>query len=92
MVRWLFTSKEITNFTYDLEEHNKLYLAAMIADILGIKFSTVQSYINEIDEDEELRAHIIDAITNSDLSCMADTEVQFGRRIGWYAFARAIKP
>lgn len=55
---WLFKSKETTNFTYDLEETNKRYLASLIADITNERFDVILSFINEIDEDNELRAHI----------------------------------
>lgn len=92
LVKWLFKSKETTNFTYDLEENNKRYLASLIADILKIEFHTVLAYIREIEEDAELKRHIAYMTASSNLAFMADKEVQFGRRIGWYAFARALKP
>ena len=90
--KWLFKSKETTNFTYDLEELNKRYLASLIADVLNVEFCTVMAYIEEIEEDEELRGHIANATANYDKSFIADKEARFGSRIGWYAFARAIKP
>jgi len=92
LVKWLFKSKETTNFTYNLEECNKRYLASLISYILNIGFSTVMAYFEELEEDGELRSHVADVITNSNLAFMADREVRFGRRIGWYAFARALKP
>ncbi len=92
VVKWLFKSKETTNFTYDLEENNKRYLASLIADIVNIQFSVAMGYIKEIEKDSELRKHILDATERSDLAFMADKEVRFGRRIGWYALTRALKP
>lgn len=92
LFRWLVRSREITNFTYDLEENNKRYLASLIADIANIEFSTAMTYIREIDEDTKLRQHVADAIEASGMAFMADKEVRFGRRIGWYVFARALKP
>lgn len=92
LVKWLLKSKEIANFTYDLEENNKRYLASLIADIMNIEFDVAIAYINEIEEDRALREHISDAIARSDMSFVADKEVWFGRRIGWYVFARALKP
>jgi len=91
-VRWLFTSKEITNFTYNLSANNERYLASMISDVLTVEFSTIVRYIEEIEEDDQLRRHIASVTAESDLAFMADTEVRFGRRVGWYAFARALKP
>lgn len=92
LVKWLFKSRETTNFTYDLEENNKRYLASLIATIANIQFNVAMAYIKEIEEDRELRKHIADATEKSDLAFMADKEVRFGRRIGWYALTRALKP
>jgi predicted O-methyltransferase YrrM len=92
MVKWLFKSKETTNFTYDLEEHNKRYLASLIAHVLNTDFFTIMNYIREVEEDEEFKKHIEDMTASSDMAFIADKEVRLGRRIGWYAFARAIKP
>ncbi len=90
--KWLFRSREITNFTYDLEETNKRYLASMIADVSSTDFDTVMAYIEEIESDQQLRTHIEEATMSSDLSFMADRAVYFGRRVGWYALARILKP
>jgi len=92
IVKWLIRSNETTNFTYDLEKINTRYLASLIADIANIEFSVAIAYIKEIEEDRELRKHIADATAKSDLSFMADKKARFGRRIGWYALTRALKP
>jgi predicted O-methyltransferase YrrM len=64
----------------------------LIADIVSIDFGVVMAYISELEEDERLRKHIADATEKSGLSFVADKEVRFGRRIGWYALTRALKP
>ena len=88
----MFRSNEITNFTYDLEKNNKRYLASLIADVAEVDYSLVDSYIKELEEDNELRLHIIRSIENSSLSFMADKTAYFARRVGWYALARALRP
>jgi hypothetical protein len=92
LTTWLFTSNETTNFTYDLETNNIRYLASLIADIVNIETHTAMGYINEIKNDNELRKHISDTTAKSDFVFRADNGMCFGRRIGWYAFARALKP
>ena len=92
LIKWLFWSKEITNYSYDIEENNSKYLSSLIADILNVEFDTVMMYIREIEEDTELKRHIEDVTANRSLSFLADKEVKYGRRVGWYAFARALKP
>ena len=92
LFKWLIHSKETTNFTYDLEEKNKRYLASIIADVVDADFTQIMSYFNEIEHDDDLRKHIASATHRSDWAITADKEVRFGSRIGWYAIARAIKP
>lgn len=92
LVRWLVKSNELTNFTYDLEASNKRYLASLIADISNVEFDSVMSYIKEIEENEQLLQHIAKATKQNEWGFMADPEARFGRRIGWYAMARTLKP
>lgn len=92
LIRWLFQSRETTNYTYDLEKDNIRYLASLVADVASIEFNQVMAYIRELEEDGALRKHIEDATAESGLSFLADREVRFGRRMGWYAFTRALKP
>jgi predicted O-methyltransferase YrrM len=90
--KWLFTSRETSNFTYPLQETNKRYLAALIAPVVGSTFAVIQGYFEEIEQDAALRQHIAEATMQSDRAFMADSSVHFARRIGWYAVARATKP
>ena len=92
LLRWLVHSKETTNFTYDLEDKNKRYLASIIADVVDTGFTEIMAYFKEIEEDDDLRKHIADATRRTDWAITADKEVRLGSRIGWYAVARAIKP
>jgi len=91
-IKWLFTSRETTNFTYALEANNKRYLAAMIADIFSMPYGQIMGYIDELEQDEELRSHILDATAKSDFAFIADSTIRFSRRVGWYAVVRAMKP
>lgn len=81
LVRWLFTSREITNFTYDLEETNKRYLAAILAEITKADFGKVFNYIEELEADQALRDHIVAATMKSDQAFIADNAVRYGRRV-----------
>ena len=92
ILQWLFKSKETTNFTYDLEDGNKKYLAYLISEVTKISSDDAQKYMQEILENTELKEHIESAISNSSYSFMADKEVKYARRIGWYMFVRAAKP
>jgi len=90
--KWLFLSKETTNFVYDLEEKNKSYLAAMISNITGEHIEVVLKYFNEIENNLELLNHLKTKVAKSDESGKTDNNFKYGRRISWYAFVRILKP
>lgn len=92
LFRWLFTSRETTNFTYDLEANNRRYLASLLADVTGTSCESVLGYFAELENDAALRTHIAEVTAKSDLVAVADKEVRFGRRIGWYALVRILRP
>ncbi|WP_417430146.1 class I SAM-dependent methyltransferase [Kiloniella sp.] len=92
MVKWLIHSKEITNYTYDLTPLNKTHLAATLAEVLSRPYSEVWGFITELEADTDLALHISDATEKNEHSFVADKNVKFGRRLGWYVIARVIKP
>jgi len=89
---WSFQSREHHNFTYELDELNVRYLTAFIAAIIGKDYAEIEKYIREIEQDKELRNHIVRLSLSAKEKYVTDPEARFGRRIGWYAFIRAIKP
>ena len=92
IVVWLFTSREWMTYTYDLEDANKAYLTAFVADITNRPFEEIAGYIRELDEDQELREHVRRLTRERGAGKGADSEARYGRRLGWYAFVRALKP
>jgi predicted O-methyltransferase YrrM len=92
MALWLVRSKETTNWTYNLERTNISYLSAFLAEITGASYGEMTGYIEEIESDEKLRTHIADAVTTGTRSRISDREVRYGRRVGWYALVRTLKP
>lgn len=91
-VRWLARSREHTNLTYDLEPLNVNHLVWFVSEISGASVTQVRRYVDEIDRDTELRLHIADRTSASQRTGLADRDVRYGRRIGWYAFVRALRP
>ncbi len=92
IIKWGFSSKEDTNYTYNLKEDNQNYLAQTTSVVTGVGFATIKSYFDELLENDELVIHIQNSIKKSKFSKFADLEIRYGRRIGWYAFVRALKP
>jgi len=84
---------ETHNFTYDLTDENLRYLAEMIAVATAKPPAEIEAYINEVLADRELRNYF-DARMAGYHGQKSPQSVKspFGRRMGWYAVARALKP
>lgn len=90
--KWLFTSRENTNYTYDLTPTNREHLAWFVAELSGKGVAEIRGYLDEIENDTALAEHIATATRSSPHRWLADTRARYGRRIGWYALVRAVKP
>ena len=90
--RWLVESKEYTNFTYELTDLNKAYLASFLAVVTEADRRTVAEYIAELEADTDLRDHLDSVMRTSPEGRFADSGARYGRRLGWYALARILKP
>lgn len=91
-VKWLVRSRETTNFTYDLTSDSMEYLAHTLCVVTGQPYDTIRGYMEEPAADTALHDHIRNTTRNSRHWWAADDVVRFGRRLGWYALVRAIKP
>lgn len=92
LLPWLVRSREYTNFTYDLTDLNKEYLASFVAAVTGTDRNTALRYIQELEEDDVLRSHIDERTQASGERHFADRRISYGKRLGWYAIARIVKP
>jgi hypothetical protein len=89
---WSFRTREYTNFTYELTSENVEYLAHTVAAVTGVCYSAARAYISELENDEALKAHVIERSRKGPEQHYSDPTCAFGRRLGWYAFARILKP
>ena len=89
---WLFGSKEFANFTYDLTPKNKSYLAWFIANICGTTEQEISEYFDELESNSELRDYIQSRLKMHHRGNEIDNQAFYGRRIGWYAMVRVLKP
>ena len=90
--RWLVTSREHTNFTYHLTPRNLAHLAWWTAGITGAGVEQTRGWIAEALEDTDLRDHVQRETARSARRRLADRDVRLGRRLGWYAIVRALRP
>jgi len=89
---WLVRSREHVHYTYDLEPLNLEHLAWFVATTTRCPVDTVRGYLAELQDDTDLRAVISGGLSRSDRRTTTDPVVRYGRRIGWYAFVRALRP
>ncbi|MEN3356154.1 MAG: hypothetical protein V7637_136 [Mycobacteriales bacterium] len=90
--RWLVASREHTNLTYDLTELNLDQLAWFVASAAGLPIARARGYLRELEQDDDLRRHVDHRTAASTRRGIADRKVRYGRRLGWYALARALRP
>jgi predicted O-methyltransferase YrrM len=90
--KWLVTSREHHNYTYDLTRLSKEHLAWFVSVVCDVPVTDVRRYFKEIETDRALRGHIEAATAASARRGLADRKVRFARRIGWYAMVRARRP
>ncbi len=91
-LRWLVTSREHTNFTYDLEPLNRTHLSWWVSQVAGTPVDRVRAYMSELDNDRELAQHVAETTASSARRGLMDQQVHFGRRQGWYALVRCLRP
>lgn len=91
-LRWLLGSREVGNFTYALTDKNRRYLASMLAVATGVPYERLLGYLDELEADSELRNHLEQRLRESKEFLFADARPQYGRRAGWYAVVRALRP
>lgn len=89
---WLVTSREHHNYTYDLTARNREHLAWFVSAVTRTPVAGIRGFLAEVEGDDALRQHIARGVRDSARSGLADSTVRYGRRIGWYALLRALKP
>lgn len=92
MVRWVFASREETNFTYALDDRSRLYMVLTVSQVTGARVDKVETLFAELENDADLRAAIEEAVARSPFRAVTDPSPEYGRRLAWYATARLLKP
>ena len=90
--RWLFTSREHHNYTYDLTQLSREHLAWFVSVVCDAPVGRVREYFHELESDRDLRTHIETATAKAARRGLADRTVRYARRLGWYAIVRSCKP
>jgi len=84
---YLLFDRETTNLTYEIENEDEL--AEVIADALGRPPNEIAGFVAEPAQDERFLEDLRRALTSR---ADRNDEPRFGRRLGWYATVRALRP
>lgn len=89
---WLFTSREHTNLTYQLEPRNERHMAHWVANLTGVSSDRVLELFLEIERDSEFNRLVRTQRVKSPKRFTSDEQVRLGRRKAWYALVRILRP
>lgn len=92
LLQWAQRSRETSNFTYDLTDLNLGQLAGWVSAITGCSLQQARLWIDELRHDTALRQHLNQRTASAEDAITADLNMGYGRRLGWYALVRALKP
>jgi len=86
---WALSDSESSNFLYALTPLSRLSLAHTIATVFGVTPALVRSLFEEIENDEIFQKHVAQSLK---ALLPGVSSFSIGRRLGWYAVARIMKP
>lgn len=84
---WIFHGQEDSNFNYSLTESNLRQLAHLLSLVTNTDVQEIYGFFEEILNDVSVKD-----ILRTKKQSRHENEVGLGRRIGWYALVRALKP
>ncbi len=90
IILWAFSRKEENNFYYRVSDINRDQMIQACSFVLEKTYEEVEKFVDELEEDYEIKKHIHDRLLENGFS--KSIQVNFGRRIVWYVFVRALKP
>lgn len=86
-LRYVLLDPELDNFTYELDNEDDL--ASFLAAGLGISTTDAAGLIRELQGDDDLRELLAAQLRRR---WDRKSRAHYGRRLGWYAIARVIRP
>ena len=92
MARWALVSRETTNITYDLTPLATTTLAHTVAAAVGAPVAQIRDHLAEPGADDTFIGRMRAVGETYANTHPIDPEPRFGRRLGWYAAVRALKP
>ena len=91
-IKWIFTSREYTNYTYEISARNIVHLAWFVSLITKKDISEIEDYFSEISVGSEFDKYLRMQQMKSKFGKNDSGSHRIGRRLAWYATVRALKP
>lgn len=93
LIRWCFSSHELTNWSYHSTEVSMKRLAVTLSKIEGVSCKAVMGYCTELSRDILLQNMYLQARSKEKmLRNLTDAELRPGRQSLYYCLTRALKP
>lgn len=89
---WLIRARETMNFSYALSPLNYTQLGWFVAAVTGADIEQSLDWMDELETDDSLRAHVRDRLATNPDHRIGPSQPLWGRRVGWYALVRALRP
>jgi len=87
---WSYKYTEFSNYYYPLTPRNRKDLAFLISHICNEPLEIVENYFTEIESDSKVNGILEEFCSKAPE--LRDSNMEVGRRIGWYAIVRIMKP
>lgn len=91
-ITWLFTSREFTNFLYEITSLNRNQMIGGISSITGNSITEVEEIFKEIENDKQFRINLDNKAKNTPRHNELLFPIPWARRIVWYCLIRITKP
>lgn len=91
-LRWLWRSREITNFTYNSPRYAQWAQAAHVCAVTGISLEQARAYAEELLHDKDLAGYIAARHPVSERHAITNATLSPGHRLLNYILVRALKP
>jgi predicted O-methyltransferase YrrM len=91
-VTWLFSSREFTNFLYEITSLNRSQMIGGISSVTNLPIHEVEKYFIEIENDQQFRIDIDKKARQTPRYKELLFPIPFARRIVWYCLIRIKRP
>lgn len=91
-LRWIFGSREFSDFSYDIDAAGVLSTSAAVGAITGVAPVTVRDYAAELLDDVDFRAGYKRRVASTRLKYTVDPDLRYSKSLVFYLIVRSLRP